>query len=258
MKRFLQSIGVVLLMVVTALQASAFDLGDYTYAIQSWAGSSVKIVECTGLSTQGKGKANSGGMAVYIPGHVTYSGTTYQVVGIEQNAFSGQKGITSVTLYAPIHFIRTYAFYNCEDLTTVTLPSTATTIYANAFTSCPKLKTVNYAVMEKPEDALPFTNAGSGITLNIPKASTMSSTLKSMNGYKNFTIAQKDGVCDFTYNGLYLCATAAAATTYGASLAHNMRIVGAYSAALDPDITSVNFTASSCNWTLTEVAQRAL
>ena len=258
MKRFLQSIGVVLLMVATALQASAFDVGDYSYAIQSWAGSSVNIVECTGLTTQGKGKANAGGMTVTIPGHVTYNGTKYQVVGIESNAFSGQSGITNVFIYAPVHFIRSNSFNNCSDLTTVTLPSTATQISSNAFTNCSKLKTVNFAVMEKPSDYSPFTNAGSGMTLNIPKASQMSSTLKGMTGYKNFTIAQKDDVCDFTSSGVYLCATEAAATTYGAALAHNMRIVGAYSAALDPDITSVNYTGSSCNWTLTEVAQRAL
>ena len=74
-----------------------------------------------------------------IPATVSYEGTTYQVTGIDGNAFSSDDIVTSVTVAEGIREIGGNAFWNCGSLTDLTLPESLSVIGANAFDGCSSL-----------------------------------------------------------------------------------------------------------------------
>lgn len=78
---------------------------------------------------------------IEIPSSVT-AGGTFEVTVIGSQAFSGCKGLESITIPATITRIGDYAFYNCENLTSVIIPNTVTNIGYDAFAYCKKLKSV--------------------------------------------------------------------------------------------------------------------
>jgi hypothetical protein len=53
-----------------------------------------------------------------IPSSVTYNGVTYSVTGIDNYAFYGCSGLTSVTIPNSVTGIDNCAFYGCSGLTT--------------------------------------------------------------------------------------------------------------------------------------------
>ena len=63
--------------------------------------------------------------AVTIPSTVTYSGTTYNVTGIDDYAFYGSSGLTSITIPTSITSIGTSAFSSCTGLTKVNITDLA-------------------------------------------------------------------------------------------------------------------------------------
>ena len=58
-----------------------------------------------------------------IPSTVTYSGTSYAVTMIGDNAFRQCSGLTSVTIPGSVTSIGNNAFYYCSGLTSVTIPN---------------------------------------------------------------------------------------------------------------------------------------
>ena len=62
---------------------------------------------------------NSYGGDVYIPGHVTYNGTTYEVTEIGTSAFQGCTNMTVVSIPSTITTMNMYAFSGCTGLTRV-------------------------------------------------------------------------------------------------------------------------------------------
>ena len=77
--------------------------------------------------------------AVVIPQMVGFgSSAQYEVVGIDNYAFSGSSGITSVYFSTPsnVATIGINAFWGCESLSSIILPSSVTSIGANAFDGC--------------------------------------------------------------------------------------------------------------------------
>ncbi len=80
---------------------------------------------------------------IYIPKE-TSTGRVGKVTSIADNAFKGNKNITSVIIPEGVTSIGWYAFEGCENLESITLPSTLKTIYSYAFNMCPKLKCVKY------------------------------------------------------------------------------------------------------------------
>ena len=79
---------------------------------------------------------------IIIPESITYSGTTYSVTSIGDNAFWGCSGLTSVTIPNSISYIGKYAFASCSGLTSVTIPNSVSYIGEAAFASCSGLTSV--------------------------------------------------------------------------------------------------------------------
>ena len=79
---------------------------------------------------------------IVIPKTVTYSGKTYSVIIIDDDAFRGCRGLTSVTIPNSVTTIGNYAFYNCSGLTSVAIPDSVTSIGDYVFSGCSGLTNV--------------------------------------------------------------------------------------------------------------------
>ena len=73
------------------------------------------------------------------------------VTNIDNNAFEGCSGLTTITIPASVKSIGSYAFENCYSLTTVTIPASVTSIGVNAFYYCESLTSV---IVHAPNCAL--------------------------------------------------------------------------------------------------------
>ncbi len=78
---------------------------------------------------------NSYSGSVTIPSTVTYSGVTYTVTAIGDNAFNKSTGLTSVSIPNTVKTIGTYAFLSCTSLTDVSIPSSVSSIKDYAFSN---------------------------------------------------------------------------------------------------------------------------
>ncbi len=63
----------------------------------------------------------------------------YTVVGIGNNAFSGNTTLQTIKFPATLHSIDNYAFYNCTALQTITVPASVTKLGAYVFYGCTAL-----------------------------------------------------------------------------------------------------------------------
>ena len=79
---------------------------------------------------------------VKIPESVTYSGNTYSVTSIGENAFHGCWNLTSVELPNSVTSIGEHAFERCSSLTSVEIPNSVTSIGNEAFSECSSLTSV--------------------------------------------------------------------------------------------------------------------
>ena len=77
-----------------------------------------------------------------IPESITYSGTTYSVTSIGDNAFRDCSGLTSVTIPNSVTSIGDGAFAFCSGLTSVTIPNSVTSIGEGVFFDCSGLTTM--------------------------------------------------------------------------------------------------------------------
>ena len=75
---------------------------------------------------------------IYIPSEISHNDTTYYVVGIAKNAFSGNKHIKEIIFDSSnnIEYIGESAFSGCENLTKIEIPSTVTEIQPYTFALC--------------------------------------------------------------------------------------------------------------------------
>ena len=79
---------------------------------------------------------------VIVPATVTFSGTTYNVTSIGENAFTYCSSLTRTTIENGVKNIENSAFYSCSSLTEVTIPNSVTSIGENAFAYCSSLTSV--------------------------------------------------------------------------------------------------------------------
>ena len=99
---------------------------NYSYTIGSGLAT---IINAPGLSG-----------AITFPSSIIVNSNTYVVNKVEQSAFQGNNGLTSITSTS-ITYIRTYAFAQCGNLTTVNLPN-VDHIETLGFFSCSKITSI--------------------------------------------------------------------------------------------------------------------
>ena len=80
--------------------------------------------------------------AVNIPSSVNYKGVPYSVTSIDDGAFDGCFGLTSVTIPNSVTTIGECAFSGCSSLPSVTIPDGVTSIGEHAFSGCSSLPSV--------------------------------------------------------------------------------------------------------------------
>ncbi len=97
--------------------------------------------ELNGTTATVVGGGNYTGTIV-IPESVTYSGTTYSVTSIGDDAFYNRRSLTSVTIPNSVTSIGGDSFAYCSGLTSVTIPNSVTSIGDGAFMYCSGLSSV--------------------------------------------------------------------------------------------------------------------
>lgn len=80
---------------------------------------------------------------VVIPDTIVLEGVKYAVTGIDEYAFAGCTGMTSITIPKGVLGIGRYAFARCSGLTSVVLPENLLGLEDMAFARCVNLKTIN-------------------------------------------------------------------------------------------------------------------
>ena len=124
---------------VQSLHAYDFAVDGIYYSITS---STDKTVSVTYKSYSHYSYYSDYSGTIVIPNEVTYNSITYNVTSINEHAFDGCTGLTSVTIPSSVTSISSYAFKGCTGLTSVTIPSSVTTIGYNAFEGCTGLTSV--------------------------------------------------------------------------------------------------------------------
>lgn len=108
---------------------------------------------------------------IKIPSTVTINGTAYKVTAIADNAFAGNKKLTTVTIPTSVTKLGKNAFMNCSKLKSVTIPKNVTEIGNAAFKNCKKLNKVTFKgtkIKTIGKDA--FKNVNKKITVKVPKS----------------------------------------------------------------------------------------
>ena len=105
--------------------------------------------------------------SVTIPSQVTYSGKTYNVTRIGNQAFLWCSGLTSVTIPNSVTSIGHWAFYGCSGLTSVTIPNSVTSIWNSAFSGCSGLTSVTIPNSVTSIEYHAFSNCSSLTSLKV-------------------------------------------------------------------------------------------
>ena len=168
---------------------------------------------------------NSYSGSITIPSTVQHNNKTYRVTTIDNYAFYGCSGLTSVTIPSSVTTIESWAFRDCSSLTSVVIPNSVTTIGQVAFYNCPQLSSVvigsgvtsigiaafNYCTAltsitcwaETPPSIDSSTFGGnqySNAQLYVPVGKK--SAYQAANGWANFT-NMHELEADFVHNGIY-------------------------------------------------------
>lgn len=114
-------------------EAETVEINGICYAIIAKANLAEVISSPFGYSYSG---------IVDIPESITYEGAKYNVVTIGKAAFSGCKGLTSITIPNSVTTIEEGAFSGCEGLNTINIPNSVTSIKDLAFQACTNLKSI--------------------------------------------------------------------------------------------------------------------
>lgn len=99
--------------------------------------------ECSVIGTHCA--ANS--VEITIPSFVKISGKEFQVVSVDECAFMGKEGLTSIEIPESVTKIANNAFRDCSNLTDISMPNTIESIGSWAFMNCSSLK--NISIPEK-------------------------------------------------------------------------------------------------------------
>lgn len=81
---------------------------------------------------------------IVIPEYVEYDSVRYRVVSIDESAFEGCAGITSVSIPKSIASIADRAFYECKGLSYLNFPDSLMYIGKQAFYNCTGLDSIHF------------------------------------------------------------------------------------------------------------------
>ena len=130
--------------------------------------------------------------SITIPATIIYT-KTYEVIGIQSQAFKECTGLTSVTIKNGLTNIGSEAFKDCTDLISVTIPSSVTYMSSSVFFGCTKLTDVTLnAQMENIEWGT-FQNCTSLESITIPNSVTRigDSAFRGCSKLANVTLSDK-------------------------------------------------------------------
>ena len=117
----------------TAVAAHDFEVDGIFYNITD---ATNKTVAVTYKGTSYSQYFNEYTGSVVILESVTYNGKTYSVTSIEECAFEGCSGLTSITILDGVKSIAEHAFYNCSNVKSLYISSTIESIGIYAFGGC--------------------------------------------------------------------------------------------------------------------------
>jgi hypothetical protein len=141
------------------LNAQTFEVGSINY----------NILNANEVEVISKPSCYDGG--IVVPETVEDYGTTYNVIGIGDEAFQ-YCDITSIDLPNSITYIGEFAFRDCRNITSITLPSSVTSIGYAAFLYCTELTSVNIPENITVINMHTFAQCGKLTSITIPSSVT--------------------------------------------------------------------------------------
>ena len=133
-------LAVLLLLNGVAAAAHNFEIDGIYYNITSHQDQTVIVTYCGNFFDE---YSNEYVGNVTIPSNIIiYEGRSYSVTAIDEWAFYGCPGLTSVTIPNSVTSIGDCAFFGCTGLTSVTIGNSVTSIGGSAFYGCPGLASV--------------------------------------------------------------------------------------------------------------------
>ncbi len=140
---------------------------------------------------------------VTIPTTVTYDGTIYSVISIDDNAFEDCTRLTSIEIPNSVTLIGHRAFYGCSNLTSVIIGNSVTEIDESAFSGCTSLTEVYSLALTPPTTIWAFDNYNATLYVHMEAVNAY----KAANGWEYFTniigIEYEPPVDTFIVDGIY-------------------------------------------------------
>ena len=161
-------------------------------------------VEVTFLGSSSYDYTNRYTGDVVIPSSVTYSGTTYSVTSIGDDAFYNCRGLTSVTIPNSVSSIGVGTFRNCSRLTSITIPNSVTSIGFGAFRDCSGLTSVTIPNSVKSLGDYAFTACSvlTSVTIGNSVSSIGFGAFASCSGLTSVTIGYSvTSIGDYAFSG---------------------------------------------------------
>ena len=128
---------------------------------------------------------------IIIPSVYTDSNNiSYNVVGIDDNAFRDCSGITSIVIPNSITTVGASAFYNCSSITSIIVPSSVTSIGDNAFYNCSSVTnfTIPSSITNIGSSAFYNCSRITNFTIPVNVSSIGDNTFYNCSSVTNFTI----------------------------------------------------------------------